>query len=1123
MGLSYTGIISEEEYLLNVSTLNDINFNIWQAEAQLEENSSIELTVKDGNFRPKAILNGNMNISANKDSSTDSKNELAEFDGIVFQNLVLQTESPIFQADYFGYNGEVKLANFPVSIANIGLTVNDYEASLGFDLNVSLMGESDKGFAGSTSLKIIGEIIEENRKQSWKYKELDLARIQIDADMGGIQLNGGLDLMQDDPEYGNGFNAEIEGTFGGFGPITTKAIFGKKDFRYWYVDASVQGLKVNVGPLQLSGFAGGASYRMLRRVGVSTTEFSPSGLSYVPNVSSGLGVKAMVMGGIADEGAIGIGAGFEIQFNNSFGINNLGFFGEVKVMKALEFANPASAMQDQLKGMVNSESLTQVSDSNIGQAFLDKAEEEYPESTSSEATIEGLIGVNFDFINESFHADMELFVNTPGGFLQGIGPNGLAGWGVVHISNEEWYAHLGTPSKRVGLRLGVGPASVETGGYFMVGDRLEGSPPPPPEVADILGVDINELDYMRDENALSSGKGFAFGTSFQVNTGDIRFAIFYANFLAGAGFDIMLRDYGEAACSNTGKQVGIDGWYANGQAYAYLQGEMGINIKLFFVKKKIPIIEAGAAVLLQAKAPNPIWMRGYLAGYYNLLGGLVKGNFRFKLELGEECELEDVSPLGGIKMIADVSPKDGTSDIDVFAAPQATFSMPVNEPIVIPEDSGDMTYKVLLDKMEVKDTSGNVIEGTLEWTQTNDRVTFFSTDILPPDTELIVTAEVSFQEKIDGVFQTINVDGEKAVETEIRTFTTGTAPEYIPLTNIEYCYPVVDQKFVYTKEYPEGYIQLKRGQDYLFDNARWKSEVLLIDEASNTSVADMNYSVGDNKVYYNLPNLINQTNYELKIVSEPQRTSYSTRSTRTTSVEKIDEDNTFEVTQNTAEEILQEGVIDRLDYSFATSQYDTFKDKMRSISVTRNNGEVYYEAIYLSAIIEENEGYEEVELIGGEYTSNQPLIQAEAKLNDNYFTKDINPILYAIYGASSAYAIQRDPSIYGYEPSKAIIVSTSYLSSVQNNTNVNWRKTKFPYRYDVPILYKEDYVSVRDRVLNDYFKGALSGNTNMLSILDNEFLVMRGDNYDVEFRYVLPGGKLNSTYTFSYKNPFNFR
>ena len=95
-------------------------------------------------------------------------------------------------------------------------------------------------------------------------------------------------------------------------------------------------------------------------------------------------------------------------------------------------------------------------------------------------------------------------------------------------------------------------------------------------------------------------------------------------------------------------QIGINGWYANGQSYAYMQGELGINIKLFFIRKKISIIKGGGAVLLQAKLPNPVWIRGYMAGEFSLLGGAVRGSFRFKLEFGEQCEFISANPLEGL-------------------------------------------------------------------------------------------------------------------------------------------------------------------------------------------------------------------------------------------------------------------------------------------------------------------------------------------------------------------------------------------------------------------------------------------------------------------------------------------
>jgi hypothetical protein len=75
--------------------------------------------------------------------------------------------------------------------------------------------------------------------------------------------------------------------------------------------------------------------------------------------------------------------------------------------------------------------------------------------------------------------------------------------------------------------------------------------------------------------------------------------------------------------------------------YAYLQGELGIKVKLFMVKKENKIKKVVELFLLQAKLPNSVWIRGdILEDTFNLLSGdLVKGRFRFKVEFGsKECE-----------------------------------------------------------------------------------------------------------------------------------------------------------------------------------------------------------------------------------------------------------------------------------------------------------------------------------------------------------------------------------------------------------------------------------------------------------------------------------------------------
>ncbi len=1138
-GLAYSGLISEDEFSLRLSTLNEIKFNIWKAQARLAANSAVELAVREGSFRPKAILHGDMTISTGigeKTNTTDKEvkddTKGVSFKGIEFQDLVLQTESPIFQVGYFGYRGEVKLMNFPVSIADIALTATDTHTALGFDLRLNLMGKKDKGFAAETRLELFGKIKEENYKQRWKFDKVALRRIYLNASLGVFSMEGELHLMENDPEYGDGFAADLSLQFKNIFKdglqISAKAMFGKKDFRYWYVDAMVDNLPTGESPLiGVKGFGGGAFYKMKRRSFGSA--FSPSGLGYIPDANSRLGLKAMILFSVFNQRVVNGGAGFEILFNRNGGVNKMGIYGEAYIMKMMDIPNPAAAITDKLKDIADhtgvGDALSSVADKKVLKPFIDKAKDDYKATIPGQAGISSYVGIEFDFQNSALHGEFETYVNVAGGMIQGRSAGGLSGKAVIHLSSDEWYLHLGTPEQRQGLAFSVGPYRQESGGYFMVGNYILPSPPPPPEVADILGVEAETLNYMRDENALSSGKGFAFGQDFKVDTGDIHFLMLYARFMAGAGYDIMLRDYGEAQCANTGDQVGIDGWYANGQAYAYLQGELGIRIKLFFVKKKIPIIKGGAAVLLQAKAPNPIWMRGYVGGYYDLLGGLVKGRFRFKLTLGEECEFTNASPINGVKMITDLTPTDGANDVDVFAAPQATFSMRVGEPLVIPEDDGDKTYKVILEKFRIVDMQGKEIVGSMEWGDYKDRVTFFSDDILPPTTKLKAEIEVSFQEKINGIFKTIMVDGKKAVETEVRNFTTGTAPNHIPLHNIEYGYPIVEQQQVYRKEYPKGYVQLKRGQDYLFDDTNWKTEILTSDESGASMMSKFNYNNATNEVQYTLPKLEKSTKYLYSIISSPKNGGGSNQNNTITKTDQINADNTVEITTTAANNISQDGSIDRLSYEYTTSKHNTFTDKIKALRVTNHtwNTTLSSEIVFLASNLKQYDGFDLIELFGNTYTEEIPLVSIEADLADTYFTADIDPTIYKQYPQGGKYKVDRDVSVYGFRPKKALHVRNFYDVGVHYQKNKQLRETTFPYLYNLPLYYYLDFRAIEKQVLNDVVDGKVSLHSATGSILKARYLYMRKGNYRSTLSYRLPGGKKISKVSYTFKHTNNFR
>ncbi|OXA93991.1 hypothetical protein B0A66_05475 [Flavobacterium hercynium] len=1138
VGLPYTGFISMDECQLTAVTKDSITFDLWKARALLHPNSSIELKLKDGHFLPKANLNGVINFAVNKranDLALIKGGKAIDFRSIIFEDLQLQTVSPYIAVRNMSYKGKARFANFPVTIGDIKVVCNDDTARIDFDLGISLMDEL--GASASARIGIKGKMDDDGVTQQWKFDGLDLSGITVDCQFGGIGLKGNLILMQDDPVYGDGFSADLQVDIVKKINFKAKAIFGRSTFKYWYFDAAAQIEGIAGSPFMITGFGGGGYYKMRRNDNIAIANFSPSGLSYTPDESVKFGIKALVTFFIGSDVTCKGEAGFEMEFNQSGGINSMSLFGKANLLPKV------SSLQDITKLIAKvaadksgKESILSVTEKLVDKGDktskikkkLNKANKTIPSKMHDNLGITMTLGIEFDCVNNSVHGEMDTFVNTPLDILKGTGKDGRAGAGVFHYDEQDWYLYNGTPDNRCGIKLGFGGIYVKTGSYFMAGTVLPGSPSPPPNVADVLGVDVKQLQYMRDENALKNGGGIAFGANLQYDTGDLGFALFYARFQSGLGFDLMLKDYQQAKCYNTGDQVGINGWYANGQAYAYLQGELGVKVNLALVTLKVPIISGNTAAILQAKLPNPVWMQGHIAGNMNVLGGLIKGKFRFKLELGEKCQFEQETPLGGIKIITDVTPKEGSGDVDVFAVPQAAFCMKINEAFVIPEEDEDVTYKIILEKFKVFD-EGKEISGSLEWSAMKDRVNFISSDILPPRKKLKVQIEVSFQKLVDGIFKTIEIDGQVAKEFEERTFTTGGAPNYIPLNNVQYSYPAVNQRYFLEDEYPKGYIQLKRGQDYLFEDGRWETKVKLNqDGTSNFKSAVFTYESNSNQIYYNLPNIDQEKKYNFSIVSsfKGDATKNGSGKTKVNANKFTDEGNDIEIRENQANELSKAGgEIDRLNYSFATSKYKTFRSKMNAIKTKGYNfGVLYSDVIYLSTTIDSDEAFDIADLQGVSYADNKPLISAESRLDDEYYRTDIFPYLYRDYPLNGTYHItQRDTEEYGVVPAKAITLNASYINSVENNVNHAWTRQNFPFKYNLPLVYKQDWTDLNNQIIRDYFDGVAASLPIGKRFLNSSYLFMRYGTYDIELKYNLPGDKKSSPFIYTYKNKNSFR
>lgn len=1137
--LKYEAIITQDnKYWLTVSPKGKMDFQFLQAKCELDSNSYVKLLIDNEEFKPEANLYGRLTINASPKG--DTSKPMARFNGVTFRGLRLRTQQPYLSVDYFGYEGEVKVANFPVSIDNIALTVNNTHADLGFGLNVTL---HDDAFKAKTRLTIgcDFEVQQGGGKEGlhhWKLGKVGLESIRIDnAKIGSLTLNGEANFFDDDPTYGTGFGGGIRATFTSINvEVQVRAIFGHmKDYRYWFVDGLAQwspGIPV-VGPIMINGFAGGAYYHMAKMnpfAGISKSLMP----EYKPDNTLGLGIKAGVLFSVSSPEVVNARAEFEVAFNNNGGINYVGFFGNADIMKGVtdELGQELEQAKQVFAGVSKKDAETsELPDDKKAAKVAEEQQQKVnnPKEAAAQVPIpcsiggsnfKGLsayLGMFYDFQNKIFQSNFDVYLNVAS-VLTGVGDNYCAGSCEMLFSPAEWHVYMGTPKKPIGIQIGLGGFNLKTESYFMMGTKIPGSPPPPQEVADILGVNIQQLDYMRDLNALEDGRGFATGARLSVQTGDLTFLILYANFKAGLGFDLMLKQYKDAHCEGSNDPIGINGWYGNAQAYVYLQGELGVKVNLKFIKFRYPIIQGATAALLQAKLPNPSWFQGYLGVKFNILGGLVKGNMNFKVKIGDDCKI--VSGNGqeavvGMAVISDITPKD-TVNTDVFAAPQVAFNFAIDKDISIQDETGNKTFRVQLDRFDLV-SNGKTIPGKIQWNSNNDIATFYSTEVLPSNATVKATVKVSFKELKNGSWQTVYIDGQKSEESKILSFTTGVAPEKIPLNNIDYSWPVVDQKNFYRGETNIGYVQLKRGQTYLFNVPGFRQELSFAAAGGGQPVTvPFQYDSAKCRLSFNVNKLQGDVAYRLALTSAPSSTGSSAPVKSQTNVDE----NGLEITSNKATDVARTDIAKTiLEYDFQSSRFEKFSERMDNLTLTNTKSRRICSDVVNFMQGTSNAGvFDLPELTGTSYTGGYPLVQPAALVtNEFYFDNDIQPLVYANLSYGDVNINQRDTSEWGIIPLKALPVSLSYLAMIEQQNYTDPQVTGWlPYIYDLPAAYKADFLDLQSQVVNRYL--GTPQQKKYEKLIKGYYPFIKEGYYNVNYQFVLPGGVNGSSHVIPYHN-----
>ena len=794
-----------------------INFNLWQATLELEPTTNIRVDIDRSGFQARAVLNGRLNINADLPPVGRTN-----FTGLRFQGLTFQTRPPYIACPdscvRFGSASPQKFlameqsdfspnvpnppdrgrtGGFPVSIQNVRVTTRDssvHLAGIEFDLSLNLTGESNT-FSAATTLAILGRLnLPRTGRQFWEFDRVEFDSVSISGDVGIVRLNGGLRFYNQDPTYGNGFKGFVRATFRPTISAQVAAQFGTKDgYRYWFVDAQAvfsPGITIVPG-LDIYGFGGGAWYHMrrasplpdagsLRTAGTADTTGrgrpggTLSGVTYVPNDSIAFGFEATVIFGNTGGGqTYNADATLGAEFNSGGGVSQMYLRGDVYFLTHI--------------------------------------------NNRTNVPIRGSARINYNFRDTIFSGIFDVNIN----YLRILTGGGTVN---LYISPSTWHIHIGTPTEPINVNINIpGLDSTEFSAYFMVGMNLPPAPDLPDDVRSITGIRYPD----RDVTAQERGNGFAFGARLRsrTNIGRLSLGPFIARLdLVKTGFDMAFKNYPGLTCEGfpPGTPIGINGWYASGQLWAYLQGEIGINVDAWFASGVFKIIDVGVAAALRGGLPNPTWLSGNVGGYYNILGGLVRGNCSFEFTLGERCRIPTESPLAAIRILESLVPGDGATNVDPYINPVAAFNAEVYTPFEIEQvrdDGSKVTrrFRFIIERFELRRGSSTV-PCTQQIADNGLGAALVPIDMLEPRTDYNVTIRIRGQEFIDGQWRNARkADGSEIIAELSHNFTTGNAPDHIPPDAVAYSYPFHTQRYFLIDECRSGVIQLKQGRPDLFN------------------------------------------------------------------------------------------------------------------------------------------------------------------------------------------------------------------------------------------------------------------------------------------------------------------
>jgi hypothetical protein len=926
----------EFQFAIEVKEGKELDVPIWKANMRILKGSAISIS------KPQQAKKPADGKGDSKEAPKDDKNKNSKSDYLVqallngqmdlkaggidmtlmrFDSLTVRSKEPYFsaghwkfsspqktmggshEADFVDFEANInleekkkKLGGFPLSITNIkpitgpNPAKGGMDAGLAFTVNVKLCELDELLPTASTSIRLLSVIKLAGERPAWEYNNVFVDSIKVDGRLGPLSVWARLAFFRDDPKMGDGFmgSAKVElmkksgdTEKSGLG-ISANVLFGDKGYNYFYVDLMAKFPKPIpfATPLALAAIGGGLGYHVAPEnpktvnniiANVYNASGKPQAPKYIPDASKGVNFTAAAMMCTQDGSMLNIIA----QLNMSFKDNLV----------------PDIFRID-------------------GNAYM------FTKVGQTKGFITGTAGMSYEFANNVLDGYATLNANMGTKGTVGMFFNGEMRLHIA-VDDNQFFLKLGEPEKRIEAEAYlVGIKMFGMGAYMMVGN-YDIPPMPKPygltdeQIQQIFGS-IRQIPY--DQNEMSSSlAGLAFGAGFQINTGKQNVGPIYFEFLAGAGFDIMLKQYTEG-CNGKSDLPGIDGWYATGQVYAYIKLKAGIHVDIWVYEGDIDILELSAGALLRGGFVNPIWISGKIKGTYNVLNGLVKGSFEEEFTLGEIC-VPQRNPFANKPLIAAINPKRGDKNVNILTPVEVDFNYPINDILEI-EAATSKGTEIQRYQLVFKDDKKFVFnnpsskqdcpisnEGEIYFSQENYRATFYRSQAMQDLSNYEVTIGVQMNKllpsgQVDTGWKFIN-DAQKDTTISFRTGRCMTAlSKKSANPSLVANYPYDNQRYFLPKE-GNGFLELAAQiccilpkNDPLYDlRAQFISTTDTLETAASVNATNTNF------INYTIPDLKRTTIYKLRIVKKPkpnfmailrQQNGFSSKYERNDYVSKVD-------------------------------------------------------------------------------------------------------------------------------------------------------------------------------------------------------------------------------------------